>query len=232
MSWRSFLPRHSYSAFPTVGRVSSEPHLTSVSSPASVRAALLVLHGGQEVGHEMVGATSASWLRARVLAQAISGPARDAEVAIRLLRYRKRGWNGGEDPVPDARWALERVRRELGDVPVVLLGHSMGARTAVHVADDPRVRGVVALAPWFPPGEPVDALAGRQLRAAHGRADEITSFEATRAFVERSRAVTELSHLHDMGEVGHYLLRRASAWHRFALEAAVATLGPTGAHGA
>ena len=71
--------------------------------------------------------------------------------ALWLLRYARRGWNGGttRGPVPDARWALDQVRAAYGDVPVVLVGHSMGARVASRVADDPNVRGVVGLAPWF-----------------------------------------------------------------------------------
>ena len=86
-----------------------------------------------------------------------------------LLSYRLRGWNGGAGPVDDARWALEQVRRELGDLPVVLLGHSMGARTAIHVADDDSVVGVVGLAPWWPADEPVEALRGKHLVGAHGQ---------------------------------------------------------------
>ena len=73
---------------------------------------------------------------------------------------------------------LDEVRAAHGDVPVVLLGHSMGARVAVHVADDPSVRGVVGLAPWWSAQDPVHTLAGRTLRAAHGRRDRITSFGA------------------------------------------------------
>ena len=64
------------------------------------------------------------------------------------------------------------------DVPVVIVGHSMGARTGARVADDPSVRGLVALAPWFPPGEPVAALQGKDLVVAHGRRDRITSYDA------------------------------------------------------
>ena len=43
-------------------------------------------------------------------------------------------------------------------MPVVVLGHSMGGRTACRVADHDLVRGVVALAPWLPPGESVADL--------------------------------------------------------------------------
>ena len=141
-----------------------------------------------------------------------------------MLRYRHRGWNGGTGPVDDARWALAEVRETYGDVPVVLLGHSMGARTAVHVAVDPTVVGVVGLAPWLPADETVDGLAGRHLVAAHGRRDRITSFRATAAYVERARGVAASATLHDMGAVGHYLLRGVDSWNDLAASAALSVL--------
>jgi dienelactone hydrolase len=147
-----------------------------------------------------------------------------------LLQYRERGWNGGSDRIADARWALDEVRHELGAVPVVLLGHSMGGRTAVRVADDSSVLGVVALAPWLPQGEPVDALTGKTLRAAHGRADRITSFRATQAYVERASAAADSATLTDMGRVGHYMFRRVDAWNGFATAASTALLGCTESH--
>ena len=154
----------------------------------------------------------------------ISPDAHAAGVSTWLLRYRHRGWNGGQGPVEDARWALSEVRRELGDLPVVLLGHSMGARTSVHAAGHDSVVGVVGLAPWFPPGERVAALAGRHLVAAHGRRDRITSYRATAAFVERARGVASSAELRDMGPVGHYMLRRVPSWNDVALSSALGML--------
>jgi predicted esterase len=148
--------------------------------------------------------------------RSITPRAHDAGVATWLLRFRERGWNGGAAPVEDARWALEQVRREHGGVPVVLLGHSMGARTSVHVADDESVLGVVGLAPWLPPDEPVQALAGRHLVAAHGHRDRITSPRATAAYVERAARVAVSAELVDMGPVGHYMFKRVAAWNDLA----------------
>ena len=85
-------------------------------------------------------------------------------------------------------------------MPVAIVGHSMGGRTACRVADHDLVRGVVALAPWLPPGEPVAALAGRSLHAAHGRRDHITSAQATRDYVDRARAVATEASFTDMGD--------------------------------
>jgi dienelactone hydrolase len=199
------------------------PDLTRSDAP-SPRAVVLLLHGGKDRSSQPVDARSASWRRMAAVQRAVTPAAHEAGASTWLLRYRVRGWNGGA-PVADARWALDEVRRELGDVPVVLLGHSMGGRTAVHVADDPQVVGVVALAPWFPRDEPVAALAGKVLRAAHGSSDKITSARMTRAYIERARAAGADAGFTDMGRVGHYMFRRVAAWNGFATRETLALLG-------
>ena len=196
----------------------------SRSDAADPRAVILMLHGGKDRSQQAVDGRSASWRRCRAMQGVISRPAREVGVSTWLLRYRHRGWNGGAGPVEDARWALSEVRSELGDVPVVLLGHSMGARTSVHAADHGSVVGVVGLAPWLPPGERVSALAGRHLLAAHGRRDRITSYRATAAFVDRARDVAFSAELRDMGPVGHYMLRRVPSWNEVALSGALGML--------
>ncbi|MBM4511413.1 alpha/beta fold hydrolase [Rhodococcus hoagii] len=70
------------------------------------------------------------------------------EVEVRQVRYLLRGWNGADrSPVHDVRRILDDLRP--AQTPVVLVGHSMGARVAAVVADDPLVCGVLALAPWW-----------------------------------------------------------------------------------
>jgi predicted esterase len=203
----------------------SEPHLTRYDAGVRPRAVILMLHGGKERGHEVVDGRSLSWRRTAVMQRDISRRAQEAGVSTWLLRFSHRGWNGGAARVADARRALDRIRSELGDVPVCLLGHSMGARTAVHVADDPSVRGVVALAPWLPPGESVEALRGKLLYAAHGSRDRITSARATQAYVRRAAEVAETAEFRDMGQLGHYLLRGRGEWNEVALELSLRVLG-------
>lgn len=210
----------------------TEPQVVPALDHAPVdrpRGVVLMLHGGAERSSRRVDHRSLSWQRSRRMMRETEDSFRGAGVAVALLRYRWKGWNASPDrlptPVSDAEWALHEVQQEYGDVPVVLLGHSMGARTAVHVADHASVLGVVALAPWFPPGEPVDALRGRSLRAAHGRRDRITSPRATAAYVQRARAAGADAELTDMGRVGHYMLRRAERWNDYAVAHALDLLG-------
>ncbi len=178
---------------------------------AGARALVLVLHGGKPASREPVDGRSASWRRMAAMQRAVAPALHAAGAATWLLAYRERGWNDGA-PVADVRWALAEARRVHGDLPVVLLGHSMGARAAVHVADDPGVVGVVGLAPWWQASDPVAPLRGKPVVAAHGRADRITSPRATRAYLARAEGVAASTELHDMGRVGHYMLRRSGEW--------------------
>lgn len=188
------------------------------------RALVLVLHGGKQTSNQAVDARSASWRRMAAMQRTITPRVHLDGVSTWLLRYQVRGWNGGA-PLADARWALDEARREVGDVPVVLLGHSMGARTAAYVADDRSVVGVVALAPWWQPDDPVRALAGKRVAAAHGRTDKITSARMTRAFLQRADAVAASTEMHDMGRVGHYMFRHVPQWNDFAISRCLSLLG-------
>lgn len=201
-----------------------EPSLTRIDADGRPEGVVLMLHGGKARSSAAVDGRSASWRRSSAMQRAIAPALNGSGASVWLLRYRRRGWNTGADVVSDARWALDQVRASLGEVPVVLLGHSMGARVAVHVADHPRVRGVVGLAPWWSPQDPVSALAGRRLVAAHGRRDRITSLRATAAYVERARSVAVSAELRDMGPLGHYMLAGAAAWNDVAVGSALAVL--------
>jgi dienelactone hydrolase len=181
----------------------------------------LVLHGGQVYSHRRARGGHVASLRMIPFARTIERAGRDLGVVALRLRYRVRGWNirdaGGEaDPVTDARWALAEIRRRYGDVPVVLVGHSMGGRVALRIADAPQVVGVVALAPWCEADDPVSQLAGCDILIAHGTRDRITSASSSLTFAQRAlEAGAHVSRLEIEGG-NHAMLRRAALWHGLA----------------
>lgn len=191
------------------------------------RGVVLMLHGGAAHGDGVVDERSASWRRTRWMHGALAPRLVEEGYAACLLRFGVRGWNAADGaepaPVPDARWALEELRQRYDGAPVLLLGHSMGARAALHVADDPSVVGLVGLAPWWPPAEPIEPVEGVHVVAAHGRRDRITSARQTRALLERAAPLAGSVRYVDMGLLGHYMLTHVRRWNRVALDETLAT---------
>lgn len=118
--------------------------------PARVRSIVLVLHGGQARSPTTVRRwPQLSYLRMVPVARLLHRHEGGRGMSVRILRYRYRGWDEPQrHPVQDARWALTQLDDQHPDASIVLLGHSMGARAALRVADHPAVTAVCALAPW------------------------------------------------------------------------------------
>jgi alpha-beta hydrolase superfamily lysophospholipase len=182
-----------------------------------VRAAVLVLHGGRAKGTGSVPPWALAVLRMRPFTTALRHAGAGAGLAVVELRHVVRGWNGAaQSPVSDARWALEQMRERFGDVPIGLVGHSMGGRTALAVADEPGVRSIVALAPWIEAGDSPGPVTGRVVLIVHGTLDRMTDPRASAAFAERARLLAEqVTYLTISGE-RHAMLRRAQLWHELA----------------
>jgi dienelactone hydrolase len=162
----------------------------------------------------------------RAIEQFVHSAAGDRGITTQLVRYRLAGWNGAAaDPYADVRWTLEQIRAEHGtEVPVVLVGHSMGGRAALRAAGDPQVAAVCALAPWTPAGEPVDHLRDRTVAILHGRGDRWVPAQLSADFALRAhQAGAHVARFTVSG--GHSMVRGALRWHRFARDV---VLGATG----
>jgi pimeloyl-ACP methyl ester carboxylesterase len=191
----------------------------------SVRGVVVVAHGGQEVSTAPTSVLYPAVLRMIPVAMAVGQAVRGRGVLVRRPRFRVRGWNGAQaSPVQDLSDLLDEIRVGLGPVPVVLVGHSMGGRAVVRAAGHPSVAAVAGLAPWLPPGEPVDQLAGRRILLAHGTADVVTSATQTWAYAASARMLTTVTEIQVRGGE-HTMIRRASLWHALAATFACVSLG-------
>ncbi|MFT4045051.1 MAG: alpha/beta fold hydrolase [Gordonia sp. (in: high G+C Gram-positive bacteria)] len=135
---------------------------------------VLVLPGGTDSSYRPFRPWQGSALRMYPFTWSIAARF-GRNVAVRQVRYRVYGWNGGQaSPVPYARATLDAITRKHPGVPVVLIGHSMGGRVAARLAADPRIVGVLALAPWWPDADLHSVHNGVRVLALHGDADTIT----------------------------------------------------------
>ncbi|MFJ9543012.1 alpha/beta hydrolase [Streptomyces sp. NPDC101225] len=193
--------------------------------PRRPRAAVITLHGGRPDSYQ----TSQHWhlaaLRMRPVLRAAASAVSLGEVVLAHVRYRHRGWNDG-DPLNDAYRALSELGQLAGPVPTVLIGHSMGGRAALRAASHPQVRGVLALAPWLPPDEPVVQLSGKQTVVVHGECDRTTSPRASADYIKRARAAQARAGLILIRNGDHAMLRRPGLWHRTVTAVVTDLLGP------
>jgi acetyl esterase/lipase len=204
----------------------TRPSVDVLEADGETVAVALVLPGGKARSFEPGDPKKLSAVRMRPFATMLHRRGRAHGVAVWTLRYRYRGWNGdARSPVDDAQWALDEVRRRHGDVPVALVGHSMGGRTVLAVGGDPSVRGVCALAPWTESGDPVEQLATATVLIAHGSLDMVTSPRASRQYAHRiAQAGGRVGYVVVRGDL-HAMLFRWRRWHRLATGFSLGMLG-------
>lgn len=217
------------------------PHLSFTGEGSQAEAVVLLLHGGTPDSFDAVRAFDPSVLRLFPFGRSVFR-AGGGRIVVATLRYAVRGWNGDEEsPLPDARWALDRIAERFGRLHVGLVGHSMGGRVALRVADHwgphggasqsvhegvhrPGVRSVVALAPWLPHGELVAPLRDRALLLAHGTADKITDPGKTTDLAETLAAAGGDVELVNFPGARHAMLFPARPWHDLVARFMVRTL--------
>ncbi|MGH3983396.1 MAG: alpha/beta hydrolase [Pseudonocardiaceae bacterium] len=197
------------------------------TDPARVHSIVLVLHGGQAWSSTTVRRrTQLSYLRMVPFARFLHRRDGRHGMSVRILRYRYRGWDEPKlHPVQDARWALTQLRDQHPEASIVLLGHSMGGRVALRVADHAAVTAVCALAPWTLDDEPVRQLAGRSVLIAHGDREHMTDPRLSYRFAVRAKQVTSRVCRFDVLGDGHAMLRRAHDWSELAARFVAAELG-------
>ncbi len=202
------------------------PGLDHEPARGPTRALAVFCHGGTVASVQPPKERALSLLRMRAIEQFVRASAADRGLGTYVLRYRVAGWNGvAADAHADVRWALGEVRERHGDdVPVVLVGHSMGGRAVLRAGDDPSVRAVCALAPWTPPGEPVEHLRGQTVAVLHGRGDRWVPATLSADFALRAeRAGAHIARFTIAG--GHSMVRRAPVWHAFVRDVVLAGTG-------
>lgn len=199
------------------------PRLIDVAVPPRPEGVVLVLHGGASRRTRMrVSPAQLSVLRMIPIARRIARAGNGRLAVLRLLNSR-RGWDASTTPVDDARWALEQVRSRLGELPVCLVGHSLGGRAALLAVGAPGVLGAVALAPWVYPSDVPPGLGGQRILIVHGTADRVASPARSAALADRLRPRADLRYVSVEGGT-HAMLRHHAEFSRPAAEFAVETL--------
>ncbi|MFF7141426.1 alpha/beta hydrolase [Streptomyces nodosus] len=190
--------------------------------PTAVSGVVLLLPDGDEVSARrpfpLTAAASVGALGRR-LVRAGAGEG----LVVHVVHYRYRGWNGSEAHLSqDADWAADEVVRRYGDVPVCLVGRSMGGRAALRAAGHSAVNSVLALAPWLPEEdmavspEPVRQLGGRRVLIVHGTNDERTDPELSFRLAARAKKANRDICRFEVHSDGHGLHQYRSEVHALA----------------
>ena len=201
----------------------AHPFLTLPDGRRQPAAIALLLHGGAE--HGLVRTTKRTPPLLRMLAVGRSVERNlGGRVGVATLRDAVRGYNGEQrSPVVDAQWALRRVRELYPDLPIALIGHSMGGRVALEVAGSEGVVAVVGMAPWIPRQYDVQPFLGRHTLLLHGRKDIVTDPRESAKLVARIRGAGGDARGIQLTD-WHAMLLQARAWHRHTTEFLAQTL--------
>lgn len=205
--------------------MASKPRLLPVRQPREVEGIVIVLHGGAaRRGEVMVSPAQLSVLRMIPVARRIARAGRRRIAVYRLLNS-YRGWDTRHTPVEDAHWALDQVAERYGaDVPVCLVGHSLGGRASILAATRPAVRGVVALAAFVYAND-ADRLLLRERRIlfVHGLRDRIAPVQRARALAARLAARNQVGFV-AVRNGKHAMLAEHRTFERAAADFVTATL--------
>ena len=195
-----------------------------LAAPTSPRLLVLMLPGGTDSSYRRFSPWQASALRMYPFSWSIRARF-GRSVIVRDVRYRVCGWNGGQaSPMLYARKALDDVTARYPGVPVVVIGHSMGGRVGAQLADDPRVVGLLALAPWWQYADWRFIRDGVRVVAMHGTADERTYPRRTATGVDELIARGIDATFVPVPDGDHAMLDHIGLWQKAALDFVADTL--------
>lgn len=206
------------------GNSAPTPHLLGAAPEGRADAYILILHGGKPRSERTyLPLANASLLRMLPFDREIRDRVRahpggrGLTIGTQLVQYRYRGWNEPRrDSAQDAVWAVDEIRERYGkDIPIAILGHSMGGRAGAHLIEHrpDNVRSFFALAPWWPD---LDGLrmkdAAPKLRVLHGSVDPITSPRDSRRQTEHLAEAGLDAEWFAVPAAGHFMFRQPSLW--------------------
>lgn len=186
---------------------------------------MLVLHGGASRGEQvMVSPTQLSVLRMIPTSKAVAR-AGGGRLAVYRLLNSYRGWDSTHTPVSDVGWALDQLRGRFENLPVGLVGHSLGGRAALLAGAHADVDSVVALNPWVHTTDDAD-LSGRRVLIVHGALDRVAAPERAKTVARRLAQRATVGFI-TIPEGKHAMLRHGGEFDRYAAEfTTAALLGP------
>ena len=187
---------------------------------------MLVLHGGAARQARMaVSPTQLSVLRMIPVARRIARAGGAGLATYRLLNS-SRGWDSEHTPVDDVAWAIAELASVHGDLPLSLVGHSLGGRAALVAGELAPVTSIVALNAWLYPTDDA-SLAGRRVLFVHGDEDRIAPISRATAVARRLARTTEVGFITVPGGK-HAMLAQGRVFEKAAADFVVATqLGAT-----
>lgn len=195
----------------------AHPFLSLPDGRRRPEAVALLLHGGAEEGLDRTTKYTPPLLRMLAVGRGIERGA-DGRIATAVLRDAVRGYNDAKrSPVGDAEWAIERLRELYPDVPLALVGHSMGGRVALELAGSDGVVSVVGLAPWIPQRYDVEPFLSRHTLLLHGTKDFVTDPKESSALVRRIAVAGGDARSVQLPD-WHAMLLQAPRWHRHTSE--------------
>jgi alpha-beta hydrolase superfamily lysophospholipase len=170
-----------------------------------------------------VSPTQLSVIRMVPIAKRIARAGHGKLAVFRVLNS-ARGWDTKTTPVDDVHWAIEQMRARFSpEMPVCLVGHSLGGRAALLAASDESVRSVAALAPWVYPDDGQIDLTGRRVVIVHGTADLIAKPSNSAAVARALARTAQVSYVRVEGGK-HAMLRHHEQFDGLAASFAAATL--------